>query len=113
MITWILLSLQHPFQIRLSFLVTSLSPLAKASEGKTASKKMLDVSKVKQHSKRQAFICDICTRLDSIQLSSENPEENGTFFRNAIESSAMNVLRPTSRKYQDWFDENDDDETPG
>ena len=36
----------------------------------------LDFSKLKQDSKRQAFINDICSRLDAMELTSDDPEEN-------------------------------------
>ena len=71
--------------------------------------KRLDVSKLKQDSKRQAFINDICSRLDAMELHSDNPEENWTVFRDMVYSSAMNSLGPVSRKHQDWFDENDEE----
>ena len=38
--------------------------------------KSLDVSKLKQDSKRQPFINDICSRLDAMELRSDDPEEN-------------------------------------
>ena len=71
--------------------------------------KRLDVSKLKQDSKRQAFINDICSCLDALDHSSEYPDENCTVFRDTIHSSAMDSLGPVSRKHQDWFDENDEE----
>ena len=69
--------------------------------------KRLDVSKLKQDSMRQAFINDICSRLDALEYSSEDVDENWTVFRDTIHSSAMDFLGPISRKDLDWFDEND------
>ena len=66
----------------------------------------LDVSKLKQDSKRQAFISDICNHRDTVQLSSEDPEENSTVFRNTMHSSDVVTLENASRRLQDWFDEN-------
>ena len=43
--------------------------------------KRLDVSKLKQDSKRQAFVNDICSQLDALEHSSENPDVNWTVFR--------------------------------
>ena len=71
--------------------------------------KRLDESKLKQDSERQASINDICSRLDAMELSSDDPEENWTVFRDTVHSSAMDSLGPVSRKHQDWFDENDED----
>ena len=82
--------------------------LARRPQGKKAPTK-LDVSKLNQHSKRQALITDICNHLGEVQLSSEDPEENWTVFRNAVHSLAVDTLGYSSRKQQDWFDENDEE----
>ena len=65
----------------------------------------LDVSKLKQDSKRQAFVKDLCSRLDALEHSSEAVDESWTVFRDTVHSSAMDSLGPASRKHQDWFDE--------
>ena len=75
-------------------------------QGKKVSKK-LDVSKLKQDSKRQAFVNDLCSRLDALEHNSEDVDESWTVFRDTVHSSAMDSLGPVSRKHQDWFDEND------
>ena len=75
-------------------------------QGKKVPKKS-DVSKLKQDSKRQAFINDLCSRLDAQEHSSEDVDESWTVFRDTIHSSAMDSLGSVSRKHQDWFDEND------
>ena len=75
-------------------------------QGKKVPKK-LDVSKLKQDSKRQAFINDLCSRLDALEHSSEDVDESWTVFRDTIHSSAMDSLGPVYRKHQDWFHEND------
>ena len=81
---------------------------AQRPQGKKVPKR-LDVSKLKQDSKRQAFISDICSQLDAMELSSDDPEENWTVFRDTIHSSAMDSLGPVPRKHQDWFDENEEE----
>ena len=75
-------------------------------QGKKVQKK-LDVSKLKQDSKRQAFVNDLCSRLDALEHSSEDVDESWVVFRDTLHSSAMDTLGPVSRKHQDWFDEND------
>ena len=65
------------------------------------------MSKLKQDSKRQAFVNDLCSRLDALQHSSEDVDVSWTVFRDTVHSSAMNFLGPVSRKHQDCFDEND------
>ena len=77
-------------------------------QGKKVPKK-LDVSKLKQDSKRQAFVNDLCSRLDALEHSSEDVVESWTVFRDTFHSSAMDSLGPVSRKHQDWFDENDNE----
>ena len=77
-------------------------------QGKKVPKK-LDVSKLKQDSKRQAFVNDLCSRLDALEHSSEDVDESWTVFRDTVHSSAMDSLGPVSRKHQDWFDENDNE----
>ena len=69
--------------------------------------KKLDVSKLKQDSKRQAFVNDLCSRLDALEHSSEDVDESWTVFRDTVHSSVMDSLGPVSCKHQDWFDEND------
>ena len=48
----------------------------------------LDVPRLNQDSMRQAFLTDICNKLDAINLSSENPEENWAVFHKTVHSSA-------------------------
>ena len=67
----------------------------------------MDVSKLKQDIKRQAFVNELCSRLDALEHSSEDVDESWTVFRDAVHSSAMDSLGPVSRKHQDRFDEND------
>ena len=67
----------------------------------------MDVSKLNQHNKRQAFITDICNFVGEVQLSSEDLEGSWTVFRNAVHSLAVDTLG--YRKDQDWFDENDEE----
>ena len=81
---------------------------ARRPQGKTLPKR-LHVSKLKQKRKKQAFFNDICSRLDAIELHSDDPEENWTVFRDTIHSSAMDSLGSVSRKHQDWFGENDEE----
>ena len=75
-------------------------------QGKKVPKK-LDVSKLKQDSKRQIFVNDLCSRLDALKHSSEDVDESCTVFRDSVYSSEMDSLGPVSLKHQDWFDEND------
>ena len=44
-----------------------------------------------------------------MELTSDDPGENWTVFRDTVHSSAMDSLGPVSRKHQDWFDENDEE----
>ena len=44
-----------------------------------------------------------------MNLSSEDPEENWTVFQKVVHSSAATTIGHPSRKHQDWFDENDEE----
>ena len=79
--------------------------LVRRPQGKKVPKK-LDVSKLKQDSKRQAFINDLCSRLDALEHSSD-VDESWTVFKDTVHSSAVDSVEPVSRKHQDLFDEND------
>ena len=70
--------------------------------------KRLHASKLTQDRNRQAFINDICSRLDSLEHKLKYLDENWTVFRNTVHSLAMDFQRPVSRKHQDWFHENDE-----
>ena len=75
-------------------------------QGKKVPKK-LDVSKLKQDSKRQAFFNDLCSCLDALEHNSEDVDESWRVFRDTFHSSAMDSLGPVSRRHQDWFNEKD------
>ena len=42
-----------------------------------------------------------------MELTSDDPEETWTVFRDTVHSSAMDSLGPVFRKHRDWFGEND------
>ena len=64
-----------------------IQPVRRA-QGKQVPKR-LDVSKLKQDSKRQAFVNDICSRLDALEHSSEDVYESWAVFRDSVHSSEM------------------------
>ena len=66
--------------------------------------KRLNVCKLNQDSKRQAFTTDIDNNLSAVQLNSKDPEENWAVFRTVVCSLAVNTVGYASRKNQDWFD---------
>ena len=81
---------------------------ARRPQGKKAPKR-LNVSKLNHYSLRQAFINDISNQLGAMNLSSEDPEENWTVFQKVVHSSAATTIGHPSPKYQDLFDENDEE----
>ena len=81
------------------------SAYTKATRQKNA--KEIGCRQAEKDSKRQAFANDICSRLDTLEHSSEDVDESWTVFRDTVHSSAMISLGPVSRKHQGWFDEND------
>ena len=82
--------------------------LAQRPQGKKVSKSF-DISKLKQDSKRHAFINAICSPLDALEHSSEDPDENWTVFRDIVYSSPMDSLGSITRKHQGRFDANDEE----
>ena len=52
-------------------------------QGKKVPKK-LDVFKLKQYKKRQAFVNDICSRLDALEHSSKDVDESWTVFKDTV-----------------------------
>ena len=84
-----------------------IQPLRRPQDKKVPKK--LNVSKLKQDSKRKAFVNDLCSHLDALEHSSEDVDETWTVFRDTVHSSAIDSLGPVSHKHQDCFDENDKD----
>ena len=66
-----------------------------------------EIGCLKAETRQQAFVKDLCSRLDALEHSSEDVAESWTVFRDTVHSSVMHSLGPVSRKHQDWFDEND------
>ena len=58
---------------------------------------------------RQTSLTDICNQMDAVNLSSDDPEENWTVFHKMVHCSSATTLGHSSRKHQDWFDEDDDE----
>ena len=73
---------KRPYQ---KWAVGGIQP-ARRPQGKKVPKR-LDVSKLKQDSKRQALFNDICSQLDAMELRSDDPEENWTVFRDTVHFS--------------------------
>ena len=76
-----------------SKLILCIQPVRRP-KGKKVPKK-LDVSKLKQDSKRQAFVNDLCSRLDALEHSSGDVDESWTVLRDTVHSSAMDSLANT------------------
>ena len=70
---------------------------------------VIDLSKLKQDSNRQAFTNHICRRLDALNHSSEDADENWTVFRDTSDPSATDSLGAVSRKHEDWLDDSDEE----
>ena len=75
-------------------------------QGKKVPKK-LDVSKLKQDSKRQAFVNDLCSRLDSLEHSSEDVDESWTVFSRDqyLANTKIGLMRMT-KKFRDSLKKN-------
>ena len=72
------------------------------SQGKKVPKK-LDVSKLKPDSKRQAFVNDLCSRLDALEHSSEDEDESWTVFRDS-KTAYSNICKTVQTRLRDMQD---------
>jgi hypothetical protein len=69
----------------------------------------LDVVKLKRTTIKTDFANTMDERLQSISLDAKDVETNWSTLREMIYNTATEVLGPTTRKQNDWFDENSDD----
>ena len=74
----------------------------------TKTPKRLNVAKLKNDSVKQCFTEAVNNKLDSLTLGSDDLEAEWALFRDTIHASALETIGPTTRKHQDWFDENND-----
>jgi hypothetical protein len=70
--------------------------------------KRLNVSKLKNVSVKQSLADKLDSKLEAITLGSDDVESDWASLRDVVYSTAADVVGPTTRKHQDWFDENDD-----
>ncbi|XP_059838461.1 craniofacial development protein 2-like [Hypanus sabinus] len=83
-------------------------PVRRPQGQKTA--KRLNVSKLKSSVIAGKFREDLDSRLlDTPQDDHTSIEEQWMAFRDAVYSTALKNLGPAIRRYQDWFDENDEE----
>ena len=75
-------------------------------QGKTASKR-LHLAGLEDKCFRQYFSDALDKRLEELPLDSGNIEEDWATFRSETYATAQKILGCSSRKHQDWFDEND------
>ena len=70
--------------------------------------KRLNVSKLKCDTVKQSLVQDLDSKLEAITLDSDDVESDWATLHDAVYASAMAAVGPTTRKQQDWFDENND-----
>ena len=70
--------------------------------------KQLDASELNKTTRDKILSVIFAKRLDAMQLTSEDLEENWTVLRNAVHSSAIDTLGHTSCKHQDWLKANNE-----
>ena len=75
-------------------------------QGKTTSKR-LHLAGLEDKCFRQYFSDALDKRLEELPLDSGNIEEDWATFRSETYATAQKILSCSSRKHQDWFDEND------
>ena len=57
---------------------------------------------------KQSLADKLDSKLEAITLGSDDVESDWASLRDVVYSTAADVVGPTTRKHQDWFDENDD-----
>jgi len=75
----------------------------------TKTPKRLDISRLKQDCHKRAFTADLGDKLESLDIDSMNVEDGWAALKDLVYSTAHSTLGPSTRKHQDWFDENNDE----
>ena len=77
-------------------------------QGKTVSKR-LHLAGLEDQGFRQHFSDALDSRLENLSLDSGSIEDDWAAFRCKTYASSQEILGCTTRKHQDWFDDNDDE----
>ena len=87
-------------RLKVSKLNLRIQPIRR-TQGKKVLKR-LDVSKLTQDSKRQAFASDICSHLDALEHSSEDVDESWTVFRDTVGFPRTSILQTPRLIWWEW-----------
>ena len=70
--------------------------------------KRLNVSKLKRDSVKQSLVEELDNKLQQQSFDSKDVESDWATFRDTVYAAASQVVGPTTRKHQDWFDDNNE-----
>ena len=76
-------------------------------QGKKAPKR-LNVSKLKGDHIKQALVEELDSKLQQQSIDSQDVESDWATFRDIVYAAALEVVGSTTRKHQDWFDDNNE-----
>ena len=76
--------------------------------GKKAPKR-LTITQLKNTNAKQCFVDILEIRLESTPLASQNVEADRATLRELVYNTATEILGPSTRQHNDWFDENCDE----
>ncbi len=65
------------------------------------------MSKLNVPGKIYQLFSNLNDKLSTIEFGCSNPDEDWTSFRDTVHSVSYEILGPTEKRHQDWFDEND------
>jgi len=71
--------------------------------------KRLNINKLKINGSASELASELDNKLADLQLNTPDIETNWTNFKEIVHATALEVLGPTTKKHQDWFDENDEE----
>ena len=71
--------------------------------------KRVNVSKLQNDTIAKEFSSDLEDKMLSLTNDKSSIEEQWTAFRDTVHKTALDHLGPTTRRNQDWFDENDEE----
>ncbi len=69
--------------------------------------KRIDVSKLSVPGKVNQLNSRLNDKLNTLEFGRSNPDEDWSSFRDTVHSISYEILGPTEKRHQDWFDDND------
>ena len=71
--------------------------------------KRVNVAKLQNAATAERLACDLDTKIQDLLIEQHGIEEQWSAFRNTVHTTTLEHLGTTTRRHQDWFDENDEE----